>query len=75
MEPWRQTLADNPDIAALMYEDVVTLNLRLTAEEFADWFAFAKVGGETVEEAVHRVMKRAAEERRDYEQSRREFGP
>jgi hypothetical protein len=73
MEPWRQTLADNPDIAALMYEDVVTLNLRLTAEEFADWFAFAKVGGETVEEAVHRVMKRAAEERRDYDRSRREF--
>jgi hypothetical protein len=63
----------NPDIAALADGGVVTLTLRITAEEFADWFAFAKGGGETVEAAVYRVMKRAIDERLAYEQSRREF--
>ena len=32
MKPWRQTLAENPDIAALMDEDA-TFTLRLTEEE------------------------------------------
>ena len=71
MEPWKQMLADNSDLAAVIDEDA-TITLRLSVEEVLDWHAFAKSGGETVEEAVHRVMKRAAQERRDYEQARRE---
>jgi hypothetical protein len=74
MEPWKQTLAENPDIAALMSEDA-TFTLRLSDEELADWQAFAELTSETLEQVLRRVMRRAIDERLAYEQSRREFGP
>jgi hypothetical protein len=72
MEPWRQTLTNNPDIAALMDEDA-TFTLRLTAEERSDWQAFAELSDETLEQTIRRLVRRAITERADYEQSRREF--
>jgi hypothetical protein len=72
MEPWRQTLAENPDIAALMDEDA-TFTLRLTAEERTDWEAYAELSDETLEQTIRRLMRRAIAERAAYEQSRREF--
>jgi hypothetical protein len=72
MEPWRQTLAENPDIAALMSEDA-TFTLRLTAEERADWETFAEVTSETLEQVLRRLMRHAIGERAAYEQARRGF--
>jgi hypothetical protein len=72
MEPWKQTLAENPDIAALRSEDA-TFTLRLSDEERGEWETFAAQSGETIEQTLHRLMRRAVQERHDYEQSRREF--
>jgi hypothetical protein len=72
MEPWKQTLSENPDIAALMDEDA-TFTLRLTAEERTDWESFAELSGETLEQTIRRLLRRAIDERLAYEQSRREF--
>jgi hypothetical protein len=72
MEPWRQTLADNPDLAALWSEDA-TFTLRLTPEERAEWETFAELTSETVEQVLRRVMKRAIDERLAYDQARRSF--
>jgi hypothetical protein len=72
MEPWKQTLAENPDLAALMSEDV-TFTLRLSDEELVEWQAFAELSNETLEQTIRRLLRRAITERADYEQARREF--
>jgi hypothetical protein len=72
MEPWRQTLAENSDLAALMDDDA-TFTLRLSNEERSEWETFAEQSGETIEQTIRRVMRRAVQERLDYEQSRRKF--
>ena len=55
-----------------MDEDA-TFTLRLSDEERSEWETFAAQSGETIEQTIHRVMRRAVQERLDYEQSRREF--
>ena len=72
MEPWRQTLAENPDIAALMSEDA-TFTLRVSGDELLEWQAFAEQSDETLEQTIRRLLRRAITERADYERSRREF--
>jgi hypothetical protein len=54
-------------------QETETLTLRITEEESLDWQAHAERSGETVEETIHRVMRRAVQEQLDYDQSRKQF--
>jgi hypothetical protein len=51
----------------------VTFTLRLSDEELVEWQAFAELSNETLEQSLRRLMRRAIQERAEYEQARRDF--
>jgi hypothetical protein len=72
VEPWKQILAENPDLVALMSEDA-TFTLHASVEERNEWESFAELSGESLEQTIRRLLRRAIDERLAYEQARREF--
>jgi hypothetical protein len=56
-------------------EGYTSFTLQLSDEERGDWQMLAELSGETLEQTIRRVMRRAVDERLAYEQARREFGP
>jgi hypothetical protein len=50
-----------------------TFTLQLSDEDRAEWKAYAELSGETLEQTIRRLMRRAITERADFDRSRREF--
>jgi hypothetical protein len=55
-------------------EDASTepLTLWSSPSELEEWREFAELCGETVEQTIRRVLRRAIDERRDFDRARRE---
>jgi hypothetical protein len=53
--------------------DSESFTLQLSDEERGDWTMLAELSGETLEQTIRRVMRRAVDEQLAYDQARREF--
>jgi hypothetical protein len=54
-------------VAEACDEAAETLTWQLSDEERADWFAFAESSGETLEQTIRRLVRRAIRERADFD--------